>query len=162
MTITSPHKATMRIPRKQPVQTKAQVRHASTQFSLLYESIEMHYGHEIDVITGNTAKIVFLKRLGGAGADPREAAMLQLIGALNEFLQLEQEEQERLRDITKEIAESPDVLLFHSDLVEVLVDGPIEDELDPVAIAFHAFLFQECTWTLTAMGDYDDSFELGE
>ena len=82
----------MRIPRKQPVQTKAQVRHAFTQFLLLYESIETHYGHEIDVITGNTAKIVFLKRLGGAGADPGKEAMLQLIGAPNEFLQLEKEE----------------------------------------------------------------------
>ena len=142
----------------QPVQRKAQVRHAFTQFLLLYESIEMHYGHETDVMTGNTAKIVFLKRLGGAGANPRKAAMLQLIGAPNEFLQLEQEEQERLRDIAKEVAESPDVLLCHSDLVEALVEGPIEDELDPVAIAFHAFLFQECTWTLTAMEDYDDFF----
>ena len=88
--------------------------------------------------------------------------MLQLIGAPNGFSQLEQVEQERLRDIAKEVAESPDVLLCHSDLVEALVDGPIEDELDPVVIAFHAYLFQECTWTLTAMEDYDDSFELGE
>ena len=54
------------------------------------------------------------------------------------------------------------ILFCHSDIIEALVDGPIEDELDPVAITFHAFLFQECSWTLTAMGDYDDSFELGE
>ena len=162
ITTTHPHKATMKIPRKQPAQTKAQIRHAFTEFSLLHETIQTEYGHEIDVVTGQTAKTVFLKRLGGAGADPLQAAMFQQIGAPNEFLQMEQEEQDRLRDIAKEVAESPDVLLCHSDIVEALVDGPIEDELDPVAIAFHAFLFQECSWTLTAMGDYDDSFELGE
>ncbi len=79
--------------------------------------------------------------------------MLQPIGTPNEFLQKEQEQQDHLKEITKEITESPDVLLCHSDLVKALVDGPIEDKKDPVAIAFHALLFQECTWTLTAIGD---------
>ena len=45
----------MRIPCKQLVQTKAQVCHAVTEFSLLLESIETYYGHETDVITGETA-----------------------------------------------------------------------------------------------------------
>ncbi len=71
----------MRVPCKQPVQTKAQVQHAFAEFSLLHQPIETHYGHEIDVITGQTAKTVFLKRLGGVGADPCETATLQLIGA---------------------------------------------------------------------------------
>jgi hypothetical protein len=61
-------------------------------FLLVYESMETHNGHEIDVIAGHTAKNVFLKRLGGTGADPRKAATLQLIGAPNSFLQMEQEE----------------------------------------------------------------------
>jgi hypothetical protein len=86
----------MKIPRKQPVQTKAQMRHAFSQFSLLYEPIETEYGYEIDIIRERSAKTVFLKRIGGAGADPCEAEMLQLIGAPNEFLQLSQEQQKRL------------------------------------------------------------------
>ena len=134
----------MRIPRKQPVQRNAHVRHAFTQFLLLYESVETHYGHEIDVITGNTENTVFVKTIGGAGVDQREAAMLQLIGAPNELLQMDQDKQDHLRDIANEVADSQDVLLCHSDLVEALVDGPIQDELDPVAIAFHALLFHEC------------------
>ena len=101
----------MIIPRKQPAQTKAQVRHALAQFLVLYESIETEYGHNIDIITEGAAKIIFLKRLGGAGADPHEGAILQTIGATNDFLQLNQEEQERLKRIANEVAESPDVLL---------------------------------------------------
>ncbi len=66
----------MRIPRKQPVQRNTQVRHAFTQFLLLYESVQTHYGHEIDAITGNTANTVFLKWIGSAGADQCEAATL--------------------------------------------------------------------------------------
>ena len=66
----------MRIPCKQPVQRNAQVRHAFTQFSLLYESVQTHYGHEIDAITGNTTNTVFLKWIGSARADQGEAAML--------------------------------------------------------------------------------------
>ena len=59
---TSPHKTTMII-RKQPAQTKAEVRHAFTKFSLIYESIDTDYGHEIEVIGRETAKTIFLKRL---------------------------------------------------------------------------------------------------
>ena len=66
----------MIIPRKQPTQTKAEVRHAFTKFSLIYESIHTDYGHEIEVIGRETAKTIFLKRLAGAGADPRQAVML--------------------------------------------------------------------------------------
>ena len=66
----------MKIPRKQPVQTKAQVRHAFTQFLLLYESVQTHYGHEIDAITGNTTNTVFLKWIGSARTDQGKAAML--------------------------------------------------------------------------------------
>jgi hypothetical protein len=51
MAETTSHKTNMRVPRKQPVQTKAQLRHAFTKFSLLHESIETDYRHEIDVIT---------------------------------------------------------------------------------------------------------------
>ncbi len=69
--------------------------------------------------------------------------MLQLTGELNNFLQMQQEECDRLKGITNEIEKSPDVLLCHSDLVEALIDGPIEDEEDPVVIVFHAFLFHE-------------------
>ena len=61
-------------------------------FLLVYESMETHYGHEIDVISVHTSKTVFLKRLGGAGAVPHKSAMLQLIGAPNAFLQMEREE----------------------------------------------------------------------
>ena len=63
--------------------------------------------YNIDVITEDAAKIIFLKRLGGAGADPQEAALLQTIGADNEFLQLNKEEQERLKDIANEVAKIP-------------------------------------------------------
>ena len=85
-----------------------------------------------------------------------------MINAPNQFLQMPEEEQDHLRGIANEVAESPDVLLCHSDLVQALVTEPIEDVNDPVAIAFHAFLFQECSWTLTAMQDYDDSFDIAE
>ncbi len=71
-----------------------------------------------------------------------------------------QEEQERLKGITYEVSDSPDMLLCYSDLVEVLVSGPIKDEEDPVAIAFHALIFQECIWTLTSMAGYADCFEI--
>ncbi len=111
MATMSSHKTTIRITCKQPVQTKVQVRHAFTEFSLLHESIETDYGHEIDVITGETAKTVLLKRLAGAGADPHKVAMLQLTGAPNEFLQMQQEERDRLKGITNEVEKSPDVLL---------------------------------------------------
>ena len=70
ITIMSPHKKIMMIPPKQPPQTKAQVQHALAQFSVIYESIDTDYGHNIDVRTEDAAKIIFLKRLGGAGADP--------------------------------------------------------------------------------------------
>ena len=153
----------MRIPHICTVQTKEQVLHAFTQFSRRYESIETAYGHMIDVVTGDEAKILFLKRLGGAGADPQEGFMRHLIRAPDEFLELGQKEQKRLGDIAEEVAESPDVLLCHSDLIEALVNGEdFEDEQDPVAIAFHALIFQETTWTLTAMRGYADSFELAE
>ena len=99
--------------------------HALAQFSVIYESIDTDYGRNIDVITEDAAKIIFLKRLGGAGADPHEAALLQTIGAGNEFLQLNKEEQERLKDIANEVAKSPDILLCHSDLVQGLIDEPI-------------------------------------
>ena len=108
------------------------------------------------------AKKIFLKRLAGAGADPRQAAMLQMINAPNQFLQMPQEEQDRLRGIANEVAESLDILLCHSDLVQALVTEPIEDVNEPVVITFHAFLFQECSWTLTAIQDYDDSFGIAE
>ncbi len=88
--------------------------------------------------------------------------MLQLTGTRNEFSKIQQEERDHLKGIANEVKKSPDVLLCHSDLIQALVDGPIEDEKDPVATAFHAYLFHECSWALTAMEDYDDSFELGE
>ncbi len=57
---------------------------------------------------------------------------------------MDQDEQDRLREIANEVADSQDVLLCHYELVKALVYGPIQDELDPVAIAFHALLFHEC------------------
>ncbi len=68
--------------------------------------------------------------------------MLQLIRAPNEFLQMQQEEQNCLKGITKEVEESLDIHLCHSHLVEALVDKLIEDEEDTVEIAFHVVLFQ--------------------
>ena len=138
------------------------MRHAFAQFSVRYESIHTEYGHDINVVTEDAAKIIFLKILGGAGADPNEAALRQAIGVENEFVQLNKEEQERLKDIANEVAKSPDVLLCHSELVQGLVDMPIEDAEDPVVSAFYTFIFHECSWTLTAILGYDDSFQLPE
>ena len=62
-----------------------------------------------------------------------------MVGAVNEFLQLNKEEQERLKDIANEVAKIPDVLLCHSDLVQGGIE-PIEVAQDPIVISFHAFL----------------------
>ena len=152
----------MIIPRKQPPQSKAEVRSAFAQFSVLYELAYTDYGHVIEIVTGDRARTVFLKILGGAGADPVEARLLQAIGADNTFLQKSEEERERLTDIANEVARSPNVLLCHLYLVEGITDRNIEDSRDPVVIAFHAFVFHECTWTPTAMFEYEDSFKLPE
>ena len=152
----------MIIPRKQPPQSKAEVRAAFADFAVLHDEVHTDYGCAIEVVQESWARTVFLKLLGGAGADPVEARMLHAIGADNTFLQKSEEEQERLTDIANEVATSPDVLLCHSDLVEGITDGNIEDCRDPVVIAFYSFVFHECTWTPTAMFEYEDSFELTE
>ena len=128
----------MIIPRKQPPQSKAEVQAAFAQFAVLHEEAHTDYGWAIEVVPESWARTVFLKILGGAGADPVEARMLHAIGADNTFLQKSEEEQERLTDIANEVATSPDVLLCHSDLVEGITDGNIEDCRDPVVIAFYS------------------------
>ena len=128
----------MIIPCKQPPQSKAEVQAAFAQFAVLHEEAHTDYGWAIEVVPESWARTVFLKILGGAGADPVEARMLHAISADNTFLQKSEEEQERLTDIANEVATSPDVLLCHSDLVEGITDGNIEDCRDPVVIAFYS------------------------
>ena len=109
------------------------------------------------------AKIIRLKRLTGYGAEPSQANILQMVGARNKYLEMDEGERECLNDIVTEVAKINDFIMCHSDMVEALVEGPIEDhEEDSVVIVFHSFLFHECTWTLTAMTDYEDLFEIGD
>ena len=152
----------MRVPTKQPSQTKAQLRHTFTSFSLLHDLVHTDYGHEINVTTAQSTRNVLLKRLAGAGADPHQASIIAMVGVRNEFLEMDEDERERLTNIATELANSDDFIMCHSDLVEALVEGPIEECKDAVAIAFHSYLFHECTWTVTAISGYEDSFDLAE
>ncbi len=118
----------MRVPCKQPVQTKAELKHALTSLSMFYQDVHTDYRHEIEVMSKITSKTILLKRLTSCDADPCKAALLSMIGAPNKYLQMEEGKCDGLKGITNEVVESKDFIMCHSDLVEALVEGPIEEE----------------------------------
>ena len=99
------------LPRRLPSQTRAEgVLHIQF-FSQKWDGLNEDCGGKIKVASNKVVHMDVLCSLGGSGADPKEAAMLALIGALNEYLNLPSSTKDKYKSIASEVSKSPDVLM---------------------------------------------------
>ena len=114
----------------------------------------------IEVWNSQDVAKALLNRIAPRGSDPREARMLRMIGGTNEYLDLNQNEKERLNDIVRRVAHSNDFIMCSCELVRGLAEHDLPNTKNPAIIDFYSFLFHHQTWTLTSMSDWPDTFDV--
>ena len=101
----------LRIPLRTLLKTKSQLKVELAEFGVRHGHYVGDYTADIDVWNSRNAAKALLNCIAPRGSDPRDARMLRMIGGTNEYLDLNQNEKERLNDIVRRVAHSDDFIM---------------------------------------------------
>ena len=150
----------LRIPLATPPKTKAQLKVELAEFGARHEHLEDDYRADIDVLNSEQTAWVLLNRIAPRGSHPSDAKLLHFMKERNDYLELDQNEKDRLDNIVQQVATSEDFIMCSCELVKELTEERLADTKDPVLIDFYSFLFHHQTWTVTSITDWPDTFDL--